>query len=106
MAHLIQVGVGSGGMPVLDMLSRDRRITRVTLIEPDIYKPHNVERHLFPSSAVGEKKAELAAQWLRERRPELEVPLLDGDLLDPTLAPEIERAIHAADIGVCAADNE
>ena len=55
MAHLFQVGAGSGGMPVLDMLSRDRRITRVTLIEPDVYKPHNVERHLFPLAAVGRR---------------------------------------------------
>ena len=58
MAHLLQVGAGSGGMPVLDMLCRDPRITRVTLIEPDVYKPHNVERHLFPLSAVGESKAD------------------------------------------------
>jgi molybdopterin/thiamine biosynthesis adenylyltransferase len=106
MAHLVQVGAGSGGMPVLDMLCRDPRISRITLIEPDIYKPHNVERHLFPNSAVGEKKAELAAQWLRERRPDLEVHVVTGDLLDPSLAEEIERAIRSADIGVCAADNE
>jgi len=56
MAHLIQVGAGSGGMPVLDMLCRDPRITRVTLIEPDVYKPHNVERHLFPPSDVGNSR--------------------------------------------------
>jgi len=47
MAHLVQVGVGSGGIAVLDALARDERITRVTLIEPDVYKPHNVYRHLF-----------------------------------------------------------
>ena len=73
MAHLFQVGAGSGGMPVLDMLCRDPRITRVTLVEPDVYKPHNVERHLFPPRAVGEPKADLAEQWLKERRPDLEV---------------------------------
>ena len=56
MAHLFQVGAGSGGMPVLDMVCRDERITRVTLIEPDEYKPHNVERHVFPASSVGGKK--------------------------------------------------
>ena len=60
MAHLLQVGAGSGGMPVLDLVCRDARITQVTLIEPDLYKPHNVERHLFPHTAVGEPKAELA----------------------------------------------
>src|SRR4029077_13293654 len=72
-AHVLQVGAGSGGMPVLDMLCRDPRITRVTLIEPDIYKPHNVERHLFPLVAVGERKAALAERWLKERRPDLVV---------------------------------
>ncbi len=106
MAHLIQVGAGSGGMPVLDMVCRDARITRVTLIEPDVYKPHNVERHLFPLSAVGQPKAVLARQWLRERRPELEVHLLVCDLLDPHRAAEIDRATAAADLGICAADNE
>ncbi|HMF20008.1 MAG TPA: ThiF family adenylyltransferase, partial [Gemmataceae bacterium] len=106
MAHLLQVGVGSGGMPVLDMVCRDPRITGVTIIEPDIYKPHNVERHLFPESAVGAEKAELAAHWLRERRPELEVRNLICDLLDPDFAEPIEKATKEADIGICAADNE
>ena len=66
MAHLIQVGAGSGGMPVLDMVCRDPRVTQVTLIEPDVYKPHNVERHLFPPSSVGAHKATLAERWLKE----------------------------------------
>lgn len=106
MAHLLQVGAGSGGMPVLDMLCRDQRLTRVTLIEPDIYQPHNVERHLFPLSAVGESKAVLARRWLEERRPDLEVQLLVCDLMEPAAQAEIAAAADAADIGVCAADNE
>src|SRR5262245_28684025 len=105
-AHVVQVGAGSGGMPVLDMLCRDPRVMRVTLIEPDVYKPHNVERHLFVVSGVGEPKAELAKMWLKERRPELDVRLLDCDLLDPARQGAIEEAVAAADIGVCAADNE
>jgi molybdopterin/thiamine biosynthesis adenylyltransferase len=88
------------------MLCRDTRITRVTLIEPDIYKPHNVERHLFPLESVGEPKAELAQQWLKERRPDLEVTVLVCDLLDPAAQERIGQAAAAADIGVCAADNE
>jgi molybdopterin/thiamine biosynthesis adenylyltransferase len=103
---LIQVGAGSGGMPVLDMLCRDPRITRVTLIEPDAYRPHNVERHVFPPSGVGIPKAELAEAWLKERRPDLDVRVLACDLLDPASQPAIEAAIAAADVGVCAADNE
>jgi hypothetical protein len=106
MAHLFQVGAGSGGMPVLDMVGRDPRITRVTLIEPDIYKPHNVERHLFPQAAIGRAKAELAREWFQERRPDLTFDVMEVDLLDPEAQPAVERAAAAADVGVCAADNE
>jgi molybdopterin/thiamine biosynthesis adenylyltransferase len=93
-------------MPVLDMVCRDAGITQVTLIEPDIYKVHNVERHLFPMSEVGRKKAELAQEWIRARRPDLDVHVLMHDLCDPEAAPAIEKAAANADIGVCAADNE
>jgi molybdopterin/thiamine biosynthesis adenylyltransferase len=105
-AHLFQVGAGSGGMPVLDLLCRDPRITKLTLVEPDIYKPHNVERHVFSAESIGENKGELAKTWLRERRPDLEVRLLDCDLLDPGRQEELERVASVADLGVCAADNE
>ena len=106
MAHLIQVGAGSGGMAVLDLLCRDPRLERVTLIEPDVYKPHNVERHLFPLRAVGRSKAEAAREWLQDRRPDLEVRLLECDLLDPARQADIDQAAAEADIGICAADNE
>src|SRR5262249_16310005 len=71
-----------------------------------VYKPHNVVRHVFPPEAVGEAKAELAEQWLRRIRPELEVRLLTCDLLDPSRAAEIDEAAETADIGIFAADNE
>jgi molybdopterin/thiamine biosynthesis adenylyltransferase len=76
MAHIFVVGAGSGGIVVLDLLARDPRVTRVTLVEPDVYKPHNVHRHLFPRSAVGRPKGELAAEWVRDRRPDLPVDVL------------------------------
>ena len=93
-------------MPVLDLVARDPRVGRVTLIEPDVYKLHNVERHLFPPSGVGVLKAELARQWLAERRPDLGVNLIVADLLDEARQPEIETAVAAASFGICAADNE
>src|ERR1700722_5211728 len=93
-------------MTVLDIVCRDPRINHVTLIEPDVYKPHNVARHLFPLSAVGQPKAELAAAWLAERRPEVRVDRLLCDLLDPSYANKIVSAIEACEFGICAADNE
>jgi molybdopterin/thiamine biosynthesis adenylyltransferase len=106
MAHVFQVGAGSGGMPVLDLLAREPAVSRVTLVEPDVYKPHNVHRHVFPASAVGRPKGELAAAWLRERRPELDVRVLACDLLDARRQGELRDAAAACDVGVCAADNE
>jgi molybdopterin/thiamine biosynthesis adenylyltransferase len=93
-------------MPVLDMLCRDERITQVTVIEPDVYKLHNVHRHFFPLADVGQPKALLAQRWLKERRPELEVRILQCDLLDPTWQEQIEETAAESQIGVCAADNE
>src|SRR5712692_8181429 len=93
-------------MTVLDVVCREPRITHVTLIEPDIYKPHNVIRHQFPRSALGQRKADLAAAWLKERRPELRIDSFVCDLMDPAYAEKIAAAALAADLGVCAADNE
>ena len=106
MAHVFQVGVGSGGMPVLDMIGRDPRIHRLTLVDPDVYKPHNVQRHLFPVSAIGQLKVQAARDWLLERRPELEIELLPVDLLAPDAQPAIESAVQGCDIAVCAVDVE
>ena len=106
MAHLVQVGVGSGGMPVLDLLSRDPRIERITLIDPDIYKDDNIERHLFPKDAVGRLKVDLAESWLLQRRSDLHIQQLPHDLMAEDKQEEIETAVQSADIGVCAADNE
>ncbi len=106
MAHIVQVGAGSGGMAVLDLICQDPRVTAITIIEPDVYKPHNVDRHFFPPNQAGEFKAELAEDWLRERLPNLRIELLISDLCDLSAQNKIENAIEAADLGVCAVDNE
>jgi molybdopterin/thiamine biosynthesis adenylyltransferase len=104
--HLFQVGAGSGGMAVLDLVARDPRVSRVTLVEPDVYKPHNVYRHLFPPSAVGRAKAELAAEWVGAIRPEVTFESLVADITDPARQAEFARLAAECDIGICAADNE
>ena len=94
-------------MAVLDLLARDPRVTRVTLVEPDVYKPHNVHRHLFPPSAVGRLKAELAAEWVRERRPDLAFETARRRPHRPGAAGRRSSSSRpACDVGVCAVDNE
>jgi molybdopterin/thiamine biosynthesis adenylyltransferase len=106
MSTLFQVGAGSGGMVVLDLLCRDPAVRRIILVEPDVYKAHNVHRHYFGPSEVGRRKADLAAEWVRKFRSDLEVTTLTVDVLDPGRQEEIEVAVQACDLGVCAADNE
>lgn len=104
--HILQVGVGSGGMPVLDLVARDPRIKTITLIDPDHYKEHNVVRHCFPASDVGKRKVALASRWLSELRPDLIVHTYAIDLCSPLFAAKIDAAAQKADFGICAADNE
>lgn len=106
MAHVFQVGAGSGGVVVLDLLSREPSVTRVTLVEPDVYQAHNVHRHIFPPAAVGCLKARLAADWVRERRADLIIDAIPADLTDPSRQPEFARLAAECDVGVCAVDNE
>src|SRR3954468_6039935 len=101
--RLFQVGAGSGGMAVLDLVARDPRVTRVTLVEPDVYAPHNVYRHFFPPSAVGMLKAELAAEWVRAIRSDVVFTPLVADVTDPAREAEFARLAAECDIGVCAA---
>jgi molybdopterin/thiamine biosynthesis adenylyltransferase len=106
MSSLLQVGVGSGGMVVLDLVCREPSVQRIVLIDPDVYKSHNVHRHCFGFEQVGQRKVDLAAGWVRQFRPDVEVETLAVDLLDPSRQVEIERAVQFCDLGICAVDNE
>lgn len=106
MARVLQVGAGSGGIVVLDAIARDPRIHHIDLIEPDVYSSHNVHRHLYPVSAVGRMKAEVAVEWLRDRRPDLAVEAFQADITDPGWLRRFESLAEQCDVGVCAADNE
>ena len=106
MVRILQVGAGSGGIVVLDTIARDPRVSHIDLIEPDVYSPHNVYRHLFPRSDVGRLKADAAVDWLRERRPDLTVNALVADITDPSLRQAFEELAERCDVGICAADNE
>jgi molybdopterin/thiamine biosynthesis adenylyltransferase len=93
-------------MVVLDLLCREPSVQRIVLIDPDVYKTHNVHRHYFGPDCVGQKKVDLAAQWVKQFRPDLEVVPLAVDLLDDSRQSELEAAVQSCALGVCAVDNE
>jgi molybdopterin/thiamine biosynthesis adenylyltransferase len=106
MAAIIQVGVGSGGMAVLDLVIREPQVTEITLIEPDRFEADNVGRHLLGYTGVGRAKVELAAEWVRDHRPDIEIRTLSTDLCAGKSSAAIDEIAARADIGICAVDNE
>lgn len=103
---LFQVGAGSGGIVVLDLLIRHPPVRKVVLVEPDVYKLHNVYRHLFPASEVGKRKVDLAAEWVSRFRPDVDVVALPWDVTDPARQEELHARVAECDLGVCAVDAE
>jgi molybdopterin/thiamine biosynthesis adenylyltransferase len=103
---IFQVGVGSGGIVVLDAIAADSRISHVSLLDPDVYQEHNVERHRFDRAGVGKLKTELAMSSFRARLPDLQLDSKPWDLCDPTHQADIEAMVQQCDVGICAADNE
>jgi molybdopterin/thiamine biosynthesis adenylyltransferase len=106
MAHIFQVGVGSGGMVVLDLLARDERIHKITIVDPDVYQPHNIQRHYFSDAHAGQRKVSLAQHWVGELRPDLEVLACAYDLTHAAYQTKIEAEVAQCDIGICAVDSE
>ncbi len=106
MAQIFQVGVGSGGMAVLDMVCRDPAVHRVVIIDPDVLAPHNLIRHLFGPEWLGRLKIEGAAAWIRARRPDIEVHAVAADITDAAAQAAVLDAARGSTVGICAADNE
>jgi len=106
MAHILQIGAGSGGAIVLDLLAREPSVHRVSLVEFDAYKSRNVYRHLFPNSGVGRLKCELAVEWVQGFRTDLQMEPVLADITDPSRQEEFARLAAECDVGVCAVDNE
>jgi hypothetical protein len=104
--HLFQVGLGSGGMIVLDLLMREPMISRLTLVEPDHYESSNASRHLFQPSCHGKLKIDLAIEWLQQQRPDIQIDRFAVKLEDPEQHPELIDLARKCDLGICAVDSE
>lgn len=103
---VFQVGVGSGGVVVLDQLIREPGTSKIVLIDPDVYQARNVYRHLFPPFGIGKLKVDLAVEWVAQYRPDLEVMASAIDITDATQQKRVNDLVAECDIGVCAVDNE
>lgn len=106
MDTLFMVGAGSGGMVVLDLLCREPQLRRIILVEPDHYQTHNIERHYFGHTDVGQRKLDLAIRWVQQVRPDLEIIGRPFDVTDPAHQAQLDGDVSQCQIGVCAVDNE
>ena len=77
-SRVLVIGAGGLGCPVLAYLA-GAGIGHIGLIEHDRLEASNLHRQfLFSPDRIGESKAELAAEWLRQANPELSVDCYDA----------------------------
>lgn len=99
-AHVLVVGAGGLGVPVLHYLA-GAGIGRITLVDGDRVAAHNLHRQpLYRMDQIGQPKARVAAGTLAALNPEVTVAPV-CDMLDPANAPAL---VAAADLVLDCAD--
>lgn len=99
-AHVLIVGAGGLGVPVLQYLT-GAGIGRITLVDPDLVETGNLHRQPIYAGHIGQPKALAAAGIAHRLNPEVSlVPVLDW--LTPANAPGL---IEAADLVLDCADS-
>lgn len=99
-AHVLVVGVGGLGVPVVQYLT-GAGLGRITLVDPDLVETGNLHRQPIYAGHIGQPKAVAAADVAQRLNPEVRVvPVLDW--LTPATAPAL---IKAADLVLDCADS-
>lgn len=100
-AHVLVVGAGGLGVPVLPYLA-GAGVGTITLVDPDTLALHNLHRQvLYRMPDIGRAKAEVAAETLAALNPSVRIePRVEW--LDPANAPAL---VGAADLVLDCADN-
>lgn len=81
--NLVIIGTGTLGSNIINHLVRKGVCDKITIIDPDIYYPHNYSRHVLPASATMQKKAQ-AMQELYEDVHELTITPINKNVFDIT----------------------
>ncbi len=79
--HVVVIGCGMLGAPIVETLAR-AGVGKLTLIDPDVFEPANVGRHVLGASYIGQRKVDGIAHHVRASIPSVEVVPLSRDVAD------------------------
>jgi adenylyltransferase/sulfurtransferase len=71
--HATLIGAGNIGSHAAPLLAQIPGLTRLTMIDRDVYEPHNLKQQSILASDVGKPKAEAQGRHLRRVNPRLEI---------------------------------
>ena len=77
--HLVVVGLGSGGYPVVQHLAMCG-LKNWTLVDKDTLDEENLEKHPAMREDIGKPKTKIAKDWILDRNPSAQVNCLDIDV--------------------------
>ncbi len=83
--HVVLVGLGNIGSPLVEMLSRMDAIRRLTLVDRDVYEKQNLRGQAILPGDVGKPKALVQAERARRIRPALHVEPIHAAVEDVPL---------------------
>lgn len=98
-AHVVVVGVGSGGGFVALSLAMSG-VGRFTLVDMEELEQQNIVRHVADARYLGVNKAQAVADLIAQRNPDAQVRIVAGDIADH---PD---ALDSADLMIVGVDGE
>jgi hypothetical protein len=102
-AHVLIVGLGSGGSQTAEALAR-ASVERFTVIDPDQVGPENLSRSVYQFTDIGTDKTRALAARLAAINPAVQVRSITASLDDVPDA-ELKALVDEADLVIAATDD-
>ena len=102
--QVVCLGLGSLGFPAMQHLAMSG-VRRWVLIDRETLEPENLVKHPGLRSDLGREKTAVAADWLQDRNPGVEVERMDVDVTHGEGRKAFEQAVRAADLLIVTTDN-